>query len=115
MLLVDDDPVGRKLAARLLEKLGYCADLAADGAEALARLRERSYPLVFLDLHMPVLSGEETAQRIRQEWGEAGPALIALTGSTGDELSGDGRALFDGWLLKPLRLADLQPVLERWL
>jgi len=116
VLVVDDNLVGQKLAARLLQKLHVTVDVAGNGLEALNALRTQSYQLVFMDMQMPVMGGIEATQHIRAEWGEAGPTIIALTGSSdAEDFQAAQRAGIDGWLVKPLRTEDVQLTLDRWL
>lgn len=115
VLVVEDNPVNRAVAARLLKKLGCRVDVTEDGLEALDALDERSYDLVFLDCQMPRLDGYETARRIRARPG-ARPVVVGLTART---MGGDRErclaAGMDDFVAKPVGLAGLQEALDRHL
>ncbi|KAB8143770.1 response regulator [Chloroflexia bacterium SDU3-3] len=119
VLLVDDNPVNQHLAVRQLAKLGYTADTASSGREALdllARQRER-YCALLLDCYMPDIDGYEAARTLRAQ--EAGSSVhmpvIALTAST---LQRDYQACIaagmDAVLTKPLQPDELADALEQW-
>lgn len=113
VLVVDDNAVNRKVAIAMLKRLGQRADAAGNGEEALEALRRRPYTLLLLDLQMPVMGGLEAARRIHQEWGERRPRLLAVTGGTSaEEQEACREAGMDGWLAKPLQLAELQAMVE---
>ncbi len=115
ILLAEDNSVNQKVALLLLERLGYRADLAANGLEALAALRRQPYDLVLMDVQMPEMDGLEAARRIRAEWPpDARPRIIAMTANA---LRGDREACLeagmDDYLSKPILLDDLRQVLLR--
>jgi CheY-like chemotaxis protein len=99
----------------MLARLGYCADVAADGAEALEAMRRQRYDLLLTDLQMPEIDGIEVARRIVREWGAERPGIIALTA---EAMSGDRErcleAGMDDYISKPVRIEDLQAALIRW-
>ncbi|MEW5321620.1 response regulator [Geobacillus thermoleovorans] len=82
ILLVEDEEVLRMLAADLLADEGYKVDEAADGAEALKRLRERDYDLVLLDCMLPFYSGVEVLEHFRRECPEKRLKVIMLSAKT---------------------------------
>ena len=115
ILLAEDNMVNQKVALRMLERLGYGADVAADGEEALAALHRQPYDVVLMDVQMPVLNGLEATQRIVETWPEAArPYIIAMTA---EALEGDReRCLAAGmndYIAKPVRMKDLARALER--
>ncbi|HEV3264072.1 MAG TPA: response regulator [Acidimicrobiales bacterium] len=116
LLVVEDNPVSQKVAARNLEKLGYRVDVAANGAEALEAVHRRAYAVVLMDCQMPEMDGyAATAEIRRQEAGGARLPVIALTAGAMSEDEERARAAgMDDYLAKPLKVEDLAAVLERW-
>ncbi len=114
ILLAEDNPTNRELALLMLGRLGYSADVAANGAEALDAVRENVYDLVFMDVQMPELDGIAATRRIRSELGAAGPRIAAMTAHA---LPGDREACLaagmDDYLVKPIGISDLVAALER--
>jgi len=118
VLLAEDNSVNQKVALALLKKLGYTAEAVGNGEEAIAALTTIPYDLVLMDCEMPVLDGFAATARIR---GGVEPVLnpqvpvIALTAHAGQ---GDrDRCLAAGmndYVAKPVQLATLAAVLERW-
>ncbi len=118
VLVVDDNPVNRRLARGLLERGGYEVVEAANGEEALAVLeRERdAIDLVLMDVQMPVLDGLEATRRIRRMPGLGELPVVALTAHA---LAGDREeclaAGMDDYLSKPLNREELLATVARWL
>ena len=80
ILLVEDNLANRKFASLLLSKMGYSADIAEDGQEAINLWHEHEYDLILMDCLMPIMDGYEAATRIRSEEGNQGRIpIIALT------------------------------------
>jgi CheY-like chemotaxis protein len=113
ILLVEDNAVNQQLALLLLQKLGYRADVAANGVEALEALERQTYDAVLMDVEMPEMDGLEATRRIRERPSE-GPHVIAVTANA---LQGEReRCLAAGmndYITKPLRLEDLAAALSR--
>ena len=97
----------------MLDQLGYTADLAANGREAVAALAETTYDLVLMDIQMPEMDGLEATRLIRAAMGPQAPYLVALTA---EALEGDRERFlasgFDNYLSKPLQAAALQELLR---
>ncbi len=115
ILLAEDNEVNRKLALALLARMGYEADVAHDGLEALSALRERVYDVVLMDVEMPELDGLEATRRIRHELTpDRQPRIIAMTANA---MEGDRErclaAGMDDYLPKPIRIGDLRRALGR--
>ncbi len=115
ILIAEDHPTNQKLAQLLLERLGYRADVAANGLEALRSLRRQHYDVVLMDVQMPEMDGLEATRAICREW-PAGqrPRIVALTATAARE---DREACFeagmDDYLGKPIRPAELIGALKR--
>ncbi len=117
ILVVDDVPVNLKLSCRLLERLGFKAETASNGADALSMLDSTEYDIVFMDILMPEMDGYEAAHRIRQQQAKDGrqPWIIALTAhALVENRHACIEAGMDDFLTKPLRLSDMQAAIERW-
>jgi GAF domain-containing protein/DNA-binding response OmpR family regulator len=113
ILLVEDNPVNQKLAIRLLERMGYRADVAGDGLEAIAAIEGSVYDLVLMDVQMPQLDGLEATRRIRRRWpGTTGPRIVAMTANA---MEGDREmclaAGMDDYVSKPIRPESLNEAL----
>jgi signal transduction histidine kinase/CheY-like chemotaxis protein len=117
ILLVEDNPESRALAIQLLHHFGCFVDFATDGAEALAKLQEQRFDLVFMDCHMPNLNGYDATREIRrlEPVGQHLP-IIALSASVlPEERQKCIDVGMDDYVAKPFSRRDLQQVLERWL
>jgi len=109
ILLAEDNAVNQKVALRLLERLGYRADVAANGLEVLEALEWRHYDVILMDVQMPEMDGLEATQRIRSLWPEGRqPRIIAMTAHA---FQGDReRCLTVGMndhISKPIRVEEL--------
>jgi signal transduction histidine kinase/DNA-binding response OmpR family regulator len=113
ILLVEDNHVNKKVALLMLEQLGYRADAAGDGIEALIAVRREPYDVVLMDVQMPEMDGLEATRRIREELSpERQPAIVAMTANatTGDHVL-CVQAGMDEFISKPIRLAQLESIL----
>ena len=115
ILLAEDIGVNQKLALQLLDRMGYRADVAANGLEVLAALKRQSYDLVLMDVHMPEMDGITTTERIRQEWSaDSQPWIIAVTANA---MQGDREkcldAGMDDYISKPIRVEELVRALKQ--
>ena len=116
ILVVEDTPVNQVVAARMLEKIGYHADVADNGVEALAALSERSYAAILMDCQMPELDGYQTTTevRLREQPGRRIPIIAMTANSMQGERERCLAAGMDDYLSKPLRSQALKEVLARW-
>src|SRR3954470_24777255 len=117
VLVAEDNSVNQVVIETMLRQRGLEVDLANDGLEALARLDPERHVAVFMDCQMPNLDGYETTARIRAD--EPEDRHVPIVAMTAPAFEGDRerclRAGMDDSLSKPLRAADLDPVLERWI
>lgn len=113
ILLAEDNIVNQRVTQRMLNKLGYQTDLAANGIEALQALERQPYDVVLMDVLMPEMDGLEATKAICQRWPN-GPRIIAMTASA---LKGDREmclaAGMDDYLSKPVRMEELSAVLSK--
>jgi CheY-like chemotaxis protein len=113
ILVAEDHAVNQRVALRLLKRLGYRADVAANGIEVLDALKRQPYDVVLMDVQMPEMDGEETARHIRASFPALQqPRIIAVTahaikGSRERYLA----AGMDDYISKPVRLEELSAVL----
>ena len=109
ILLAEDNVVNQKLALRLLQQMGYRADLAANGIEAIECVERQTYDVVLMDVQMPEMDGLEASRRITAlvPAGER-PRIIAMTANA---MQGDREmclaAGMDDYLTKPIRVDEL--------
>ena len=119
VLAVDDHPVTRLVLVRQLNALGYAADSARDGAEALERWSTGGFALVVTDCEMPEMDGYDLARQIRAAEARATRNRIPIIGCTasarGDETERAAAAGMDDFMLKPVTMQELAEVLQQWL
>lgn len=116
ILVTDDDPLCRSIAARMVERLGHHAETVNNGREAVDALSRAVYDLVLMDCEMPEMDGYDATREIRRrEQPERHTPIIAVTSN---EVEGNGRRCFDagmdGYLPKPIDMNALGLALERW-
>ncbi|WP_445301454.1 response regulator [Microcoleus sp. Pol10D4] len=115
ILLAEDHLVNQKVALLLLERLGYRADIAANGLEVLEALNRQPYDVVLMDVQMPEMDGLEASRRICQEWpAHTRPRIIAMTANA---MQGDRQVCLDAgmndYISKPIRLEALIQALSQ--
>jgi signal transduction histidine kinase len=112
ILLAEDNAVNQKVALQMLKRLGYNADVAANGLEVLQALERQPYDVVLMDIQMPEMDGIDAAKRIRERWPN-GPKIIAITAYA---LEGDREKCFkagmDDYIAKPIQIEELRSVLD---
>ena len=106
VLLVDDEPINSKVVLAILRKIGMDAEAARTGAEALQMMEVKDYSLVLMDVHMPEMSGFETAKKIRAKEKKADRkqvTIIAMTANDAETTRGQCLAAgMDDFLTKPI-------------
>lgn len=118
ILLAEDNPVNQLVAVKILEKLGYTADVAENGALALEALQEKPDDIVFMDCQMPVLDGYETSQKIRSLEQGALNKDVTIIAMTANALKGDRekciQAGMNDYIPKPVTPKVIAEVLSKW-
>lgn len=116
ILLAEDNVVNQKVALRILERMGYRADIAANGYEVIDAVRGIHYDIVFMDILMPEMDGYEATKLILDEFSnEKRPKIIAMTANA---MQGDREmcieAGMDDYISKPVRVEEMQNILVKW-
>jgi CheY-like chemotaxis protein len=123
VLLCDDNTINQKVALRLLQQMGYRADLSGNGREALESLDSQPYDLIFMDVMMPEMGGLEATRIIRQRQQQTAlfpnyKSSIVIVAMTANAMQGDREkclaAGMDDYIAKPVRLEDVRMIIERW-
>jgi len=113
ILLAEDNVVNQKVAVKMLERLGHRADVAANGAEAVAAVARQRYDVVLMDVHMPEMDGLDATRRVLGA-GDGSPYVIAMTAKA---MQGDREeclaAGMDDYIAKPVRMEELAAALAR--
>jgi CheY-like chemotaxis protein len=114
ILLAEDNVVNQKLALRLLQQMGYRADLASNGIEAIESIERQPYDVVLMDVQMPEMDGLEASRRITARWPNGQrPRIVAMTANA---MQGDREeclaAGMDDYVTKPIRVDRLVEALN---
>lgn len=114
ILLAEDNPFNQKVAVRMLQKIGYEADIVVNGKEALESLTKKRYHVILMDIQMPEMDGLEATRQIRDTYtAEQQPHIIAMTGHASDE---DRQQCLqngmDDYISKPLKVDALKQALQ---
>lgn len=103
ILIVEDNPVNRLLAVKILGQVGFTADVAVDGLEAVEFVNKMPYDLIFMDLQMPVMDGYEAMRKIRANLAISQPRIIVISANVQpQDVSNSYNAGADGFLPKPI-------------
>ncbi len=118
VLIVEDNETNRHVIISMLSKLGYQTDIASNGLEAIDKISEHDYAVVFMDCQMPVMDGYEATGKIRSMNRDGRPEVIIIA-MTGNAMEGDKEkclaAGMDAYIAKPVRLATLKEMLNDWI
>ena len=108
ILLAEDNVVNQKVAIKILDKMGYRADIASNGREAVEAVERQKYDVILMDVQMPEMDGVEATTKIREKFSDNRPWIIALTANA---LHGDRERYLgvgmDDYVSKPIRVDDL--------
>jgi CheY-like chemotaxis protein len=118
ILVVEDHPINQQVILQMLDRMGVQADLAEDGESALSLWEDQPYPLIFMDCHLPGISGIDAASVIREREKNTGThsVIVALTADAMDRTrSLCFAAGMEDFLSKPLFPEDLLRVLNKYL
>ncbi len=115
ILVAEDNVVNQKLALRLLQQMGYRADLASNGIEAIESVQRQTYDVILMDVQMPEMDGLEASRQITTRWRlNQRPRIIAMTANA---MAGDREACIaagmDDYVTKPIRTDALIAALLR--
>ncbi|HTK44818.1 MAG TPA: GAF domain-containing protein [Patescibacteria group bacterium] len=114
ILLAEDNAVNQKLALRLLQNMGYTADVAADGVRAVEAVEAGGYDVVLMDVQMPEMDGLEATRQIRARWPDRPVHIVAMTANA---MAGDRDACLaagmNDYISKPIDPAVLAEALAR--
>ncbi|MBT3338642.1 MAG: PAS domain S-box protein [Anaerolineae bacterium] len=115
ILLAEDNMINQKVALKLLSRLGYRADVAANGVEVIEALDRQTYDLVFMDIQMPEMDGDEATSQVRARWPQdRQPFIVAMTAHA---LEGDREKYLergmDDYISKPINVNVLIKALEK--
>ncbi|MDC3413497.1 response regulator [Terrihalobacillus insolitus] len=117
ILLVEDNPVNQKVARYQLNKLGYTVDTATNGKEAIQKIHQHFYSIVFMDIQMPEMDGIEATKAIREIQGEK--RHITIIAMTANAMQTDKerylQAGMNDYLSKPVTIELLEKILSKWL
>ncbi len=113
ILLAEDNAVNQKLALRLLEQMGYRADIASNGLEAVESVERQPYDVILMDMQMPEMDGLDATRAIRKLQNVAQPRIVAMTANA---MQGDRElclaAGMDDYVSKPIRVPELVAALQ---
>lgn len=117
ILIAEDNLINQKVIERMVQKLGYRADLVANGRAAIEAVSQSEYGLVFMDCQMPEMDGFEACREIRKR--ESGAAHIPIVAITANAMKGDRErcldAGMDDYVSKPFKQDDLKSVIRKWI
>jgi PAS domain S-box-containing protein len=116
ILLVEDNVINQMVAIRMLNRLGYRPDIAANGKEAIDAVRTIHYDIVLMDILMPELDGLEACKILRNELPpDRMPVIIAMTANAmAGERENYIQAGMDDYISKPVSIDNLKDLFDKW-
>jgi len=118
ILLAEDNTINQKVALRMLDKLGFSADVAANGLEVLAELNIKDYDLILMDVQMPEMDGLEASRKVHemfQERENQRPKIIAMTANAmKEDRERCLEAGMDDYVSKPIKMETIESILIKW-
>ena len=118
ILLVEDNEINQEIAVELISRMGVTVDVAANGQEAVEAVMKTKYPLIFMDVQMPVMDGLEATRRIRKLEGCSRGELpiIAMTANAmKEDFERTQKAGMNGHIIKPIDPEEIYEALRVWL
>ncbi len=114
VLIAEDNLINQKVASRLLEKLGYQADVVANGLEALEAVARQPYDVIFMDLQMPEMDGLQASKEINRLYPDKRPRIIALTANAmKEDMERCFAAGMDDFVSKPVKPKEIAEALKK--
>jgi len=118
ILLAEDNTINQDVALGQLDRLGYTADVVANGRECLDAIGRISYDIILMDCMMPEMDGYEATKRIRESERPNGKKRLHIIAMTANAMQGDREkclnAGMDDYVSKPVQLAELRRAIEKW-
>jgi len=115
ILVAEDNMINQKIAVKMLQKLGYNADVAANGLEAVNAMKRQPYDMILMDMLMPEMDGLDASRAIRKMDLRHQPLIIALTANV---MQGEKEKCIEAgmndFLSKPFMIASLRDMIEKW-
>ncbi len=113
-MLAEDNVINQKVALKILERMGYQADVANNGKEAVDAVARQTYDVVLMDVQMPEMDGVQATAQIRAQFGDYRPWIVALTANA---LEGDRDRYIgvgmDDYISKPINVDELAKALAQ--
>lgn len=116
ILLAEDDLINQKVTTKMLQKIGYSADIAVNGLDVLRRFQQKRYDLILMDIRMPQMDGIEAAKTLTRIYGDKRPVIIAITADVypgaREKYLSEG---LDDYMAKPIEGEKFQAMLQKWI
>lgn len=115
VLLVDDNPINQKVASQILLKAGCTVDVAPNGMEAILKVIEYTYDIIFMDIQMPEMDGITATKKIKDLRIKKLAPIIAMTAySMEDDKERFLNAGMDDYLPKPIKSETIVKIIRKW-